>query len=84
VQDWLDLPPTLAAMSLPLAGRTAVVTGTSRRRGIGFAIARRLATMGASLVVHHHLPHDADEYGASADLPELLDDLRGSLRGAHS
>lgn len=68
-------------MSLPLAGRAAVVTGVSRRRGIGFAVASRLASMGASLAVHHHLPHDSDEYGASDDLAELLADLRGSLRG---
>ena len=38
--------------------------------------------MGASLAVHHHLPHDSDEYGAADDLPELLADLRASLRGS--
>ena len=37
--------------------------------------------MGASLAVHHHLPHDADEYGASEDLDGLLADLRTSLQG---
>ena len=37
--------------------------------------------MGASLAVHHHLPHDADEYGASEDLDGLLADLRASLQG---
>ncbi|WP_179664234.1 SDR family oxidoreductase [Nocardioides panaciterrulae] len=68
-------------MSLPLAGRTAVVTGVSRRRGIGFAVASRLASMGASLAVHHHLRHDSDEYGASEDLAELLADLRARLSG---
>ena len=55
-------------MSLPLAGRTALVTGVSRRRGIGFAVASRLAEMGASLAVHHHRAHDSDEYGAADDL----------------
>ena len=68
-------------MSLPLAGRTAVVTGVSRRRGIGFAVATRLASMGASLAVHHHLQHDSDEYGASDDLADLLADLRACLEG---
>src|SRR4051812_19582198 len=62
-------------MSLPLAGRTAVVTGVSRRRGIGFAVASRLA----SLAVHHHLQHDSDEYGDSESLAGLLADLRSSL-----
>lgn len=68
-------------MLLPLAGRTAVVTGVSRRRGIGFAVAARLAAMGASLAVHHHLPHDVDEYGASEDLDDLLVELGACLRG---
>lgn len=34
---------------LPLRGRVAVVTGVSRRAGIGYAVARRLAALGASL-----------------------------------
>ncbi len=57
-------------MTPPLAGRTALITGASRRAGIGFAIAARLASMGASIVLHHHRPHDAaqpwgaDEPGA--------------------
>jgi 3-oxoacyl-[acyl-carrier protein] reductase len=37
--------------------------------------------MGASLAVHHHLPHDVDEYGTSDDLGGLLADLRSCLRG---
>jgi 3-oxoacyl-[acyl-carrier protein] reductase len=69
-------------MSLPLAGRTALVTGVSRRRGIGFAVASRLAAMGASLAVHHHVPHDAVTYGAPDDLAALLAELRGSLRAS--
>ncbi len=35
----------------PLAGRRAVVTGVGRRAGIGFAVARRLADLGADLLV---------------------------------
>jgi 3-oxoacyl-[acyl-carrier protein] reductase len=38
-----------------------LVTGVSRRAGIGYAIARRLAGLGASLVIHHYAPHDRDQ-----------------------
>ena len=61
---------------LSLDGRTALVTGVSRRRGIGFAVARRLAEMGASLAVHHHLAHDLAVYGSTDDIETLVEDLR--------
>lgn len=35
--------------------------------------------MGASLAIHHHAPHDAEEYGHADDLTELLTRLRGFL-----
>ena len=35
--------------------------------------------MGASLVVHHHLAHDASEYGETEDLDDLVADLRTRL-----
>lgn len=43
---------------LPLRDRVAVVTGASRRAGIGYATARLLAGMGASVFLHHFAPHD--------------------------
>jgi 3-oxoacyl-[acyl-carrier protein] reductase len=45
--------------AMPLAGRVALVTGVSRRNGIGFAIARRLAELGADLFLHSWAPFDA-------------------------
>ncbi len=37
--------------------------------------------MGASLAIHHHAPHDADEYGETRRPVELVAELRGSLQG---
>ncbi|MGW4728277.1 SDR family oxidoreductase [Streptomyces shenzhenensis] len=58
---------------LPLRGRVAVVTGVSRRKGIGYATARRLASLGASLFLHHYTPHDREQpWGADPDGPEAV------------
>ncbi len=54
-------PDQLRRDPLPLRGRVALVTGASRRAGIGYAIARRLAGLGASLGIHHYAPHDRDQ-----------------------
>jgi 3-oxoacyl-[acyl-carrier protein] reductase len=54
-------PGQLRRETLPLRGRVALVTGVSRRAGIGYAVARRLAAMGASLFLHHYAPHDRDQ-----------------------
>ncbi|MER6012436.1 SDR family oxidoreductase [Streptomyces bluensis] len=64
-------PEELRRDPLPLRGRTALVTGASRRGGIGYAVARRLAAYGASVYLHHHVPHDtAMPWGA--DRPEAV------------
>ena len=62
-----------------LAGRVAVVTGVSRRAGIGFGVASRLAALGANLFVHSFAPFDtAQPWGAdSAGITPLLAELRG-------
>ncbi len=71
-------PEELRRDPLPLRGRTALVTGASRRGGIGHAVARRLAAYGASVYLHHHVPHDAGmPWGA--DRPE---DVVASVRDA--
>lgn len=64
---------------LPLAGRTALVTGVSRRRGIGFAVARRLAELGAGLCIQHHRPHDVDQPWGGDDLDAVRAGLRAVL-----
>ena len=66
---------------LPLQGRTALVTGVSRRAGIGFAVARRLAAAGASVFAHHFAPHDVDRpWGADpGGIGAVLNELRSAL-----
>jgi len=55
-----------------LAGRVALVTGVSRRRGIGYAIAERLLADGACVFATGWSPHDAAApWGADAALPAL-------------
>ncbi|HSE08892.1 MAG TPA: SDR family oxidoreductase [Nocardioidaceae bacterium] len=62
--------------SLPLAGRVALITGVSRRDGIGFAIATRLAEMGAGLFIQHFSLHDAEQPWGADDVTEVVADLR--------
>jgi 3-oxoacyl-[acyl-carrier protein] reductase len=64
----------------PLQGRTALVTGVSRRRGIGYAVAVELAALGASVFVHHYSPHDADQPWGSDDLDAVRAGVRAALR----
>jgi 3-oxoacyl-[acyl-carrier protein] reductase len=60
--------------SNPLEGRVALVTGVSRRIGIGAAVAARLLDDGARVATtgfaphDHEMPWDADEGGAAAAL----------------
>ncbi len=59
-------------MERPLSGRTALVTGVSRRLGIGFAIADRLAALGAGVVVHGWRPYDDTMPWGADDDPDAL------------
>lgn len=63
-----------------MQGRTVVVTGVSRRRGIGFAIASRLARAGADVFVQHWSPHDVEQPWGADDVDEVLAALESQLR----
>ena len=61
-----------------LSGRVAIVTGASRRIGIGFAIAKRLASLGADLFVHTFAAYDAlQPWGTDANgVDPMIEELR--------
>ncbi|MBC8164220.1 MAG: SDR family oxidoreductase [Roseiflexaceae bacterium] len=57
-----------------LNGQIALVTGSGR--GLGLAIARRLAELGADVALHD-IAHDApQQYGEAASLTQVADQLR--------
>lgn len=76
-----DVANSLARDPLPLRGRSVVVTGVSRRAGIGYATACRLAAYGASVFCHHFSPHDAEQDWGADDLDAVLDGVRSHLVG---
>ena len=65
--------------SLALRGKTALVTGVSRRRGIGFAVATQFVRLGADVFIHHYRPHDTDLPWGGDDLDAVRDGLREEL-----
>lgn len=62
-----------------LEGRTALVTGVSRRRGIGFAIAHRLLRHGASVAIQHWSPHDVEQEWGGDDIAAVVSELSAAL-----
>jgi 3-oxoacyl-[acyl-carrier protein] reductase len=66
----------------PLAGRVALVTGVSRRIGIGMAVARRLADLGADLFLTSWTQHDREQpWGPD---PGGTDAVLAELRGGRA
>ena len=59
--------------------RVVVVTGVSRRAGIGFALARRFLDDGASVLIHSFPAHDAEQpWGADpGGMDAVIEELGG-------
>jgi 3-oxoacyl-[acyl-carrier protein] reductase len=69
---------------LPLVGKTALVTGVSRRRGIGYAVASQFLELGASVFIHHYRPHDLDQPWGGDDLGKARAGLSAARVGEAS
>lgn len=67
-------------MTLPLLGRNALITGVSRQRGIGYAIAKRFAADGANVFIQHFRSHDTQHPWGGDDLAELCAGIRADQR----
>jgi 3-oxoacyl-[acyl-carrier protein] reductase len=63
-----------STIAQPLRGRVALVTGVSRRVGIGYTVAVHLANLGATVFRTGWPPHD-DEMPWGADTPNDHDDF---------
>ncbi len=72
--------PLPGATTKDLRGRVALVTGVGRRRGIGSAVCRALASRGADVVLSYWRAYDRKmPWASDEDVPEAL---RGELRAA--
>lgn len=65
-------------VALDLSGRVALITGVSRRIGIGAAIAHALTDAGADIFTTYYRPYDAQQSYASGDneAEEIIAELR--------
>jgi len=60
-----------------LEGRVALITGVGRRAGIGYAVARRLLGLGATVVAHAWTPYDVSAWNASPNEADaVLEELK--------
>lgn len=60
-------------VNLDLTGRVAIVTGASRRQGIGAAVCRAFGAHGADILFTHWQPYDrAQAYGSNEEGPVAL------------
>ena len=70
----------MTGFTVDLTGRVAIVTGASRRQGIGAAVCRMLASHGADIMFTHWQTYDAAQpYGDDPDGPAALQDELRSL-----
>lgn len=61
-----------------LEGKVAIVTGVSRKKGIGFAIAKAFAEKGANLFLAYYRPYDTEIH--NEDNPQEIEELVAEIK----
>lgn len=65
--------------NFPLLNKKVFITGVSRKRGIGYSVAKECAKQGASVLIQHYEEHDAKQDWGSDDLNLLIEDIKNNL-----
>ena len=68
------------ALTKPLAGKIAFVTGSGR--GLGRAMADKLASLGADVAIHDLTETGPAKYGEAANLDEVAADIARTAPGS--
>ena len=66
-------------MGIDLKGEVALVTGSAR--GLGRAMARRMAELGASVAIHDITPEACAEFGEAKDIDEVAGQIAAAGGG---
>lgn len=63
-----------------MKGKTALITGAGKRTGMGYGIARRMASLGTNIIIAD-LGEKGDDYAVNTGLAGEMDDIATGLSG---
>ncbi len=66
-----------------LKGKTALITGSGKRSGIGFAIAEKLAARGSNIIIADLGSNPKETLGVKAGTLDEMESIAGSLKDEH-
>ena len=71
-------------MYIDLKGKTALITGSGKRSGIGYAIAEKLAACGCNVIIADLGGNPGETSGVKAGSMDEMLSIAGSLKDAHA